>query len=255
MENKKIIYVLVLVLLTLTACTQVSITTQKTDVPSVVRPTDRDVITQPEVNQTELVVKAQPEVKQTELEVTTQPEVKQTALEVTTEPEATPNLEAICLRNSNETRLLINSVYGYCLQYPAEYDVVFENPTMVILFKISTLNATDPNFNIDIQPANGMTVEQAAEKVVGLYTVPGLEVQQKEIIMDGVKAIVLDGLTGQDPNRRVVIVHKDILYTLYFALMDRNQPEVYAQAEDLYNTVIQSFNFRPESNLCGDCAP
>jgi hypothetical protein len=100
-----------------------------------------------------------------------------------------------------------------------------------------------------------MTVEQAAEKVVGLYTVPGLEVQQKEIIMDGVKAIVLDGLTGQDPNRRVVIVHKDILYTLYFALMDRNQPEVYAQAEELYNTVIQSFNFRPESNLCGDCAP
>ena len=253
MKYKKIIYVLVLLLLTLTACTQVSIAAQKTDVPSGVRPTDRDVFTQPEVTQTEPEVNVQPEVTQTEPVVKAQPEVKQTELEVTTQPEANRNLEAICLRNSNETRLLINSVFGYCLQYPAEYDVVFDNPTLIVLFKNSVLNATDPNFYINNQPANGMTVEQAAEKVVSEYTVPGLEVQQKEIIMDGVKAIVLDGLTGQDPNRRVLIVHKDILYTLYFTLMSRDQPEVYAQAEELYNTVIQTFNFRPETNMCSDC--
>jgi len=253
MKYKKIIYVLVLLLLTLTACTQVSIAAQKTDVPSGVRPTDRDVFTQPEVTQTEPEVNVQPEVTQTEPVVKAQPEVKQTELEVTTQPEANRNLEAICLRNSNETRLLINSVFGYCLQYPAEYDVVFDNPTLIVLFKNSVLNATDPNFNIDIQPANGVTVEQAAEKLVGLYTVPGLEVQQKEIIMDGVKAIVLDGLTGQDPNRQVVIVHNDTLYTLYFVLMSRDQPEVYAQAEELYNTVIQTFNFHPECNLYSPC--
>jgi hypothetical protein len=240
MENKKIIYVLVLMLLLLTACTQVSIAAQKTDVPSGVRPTDRDVITQPEGNQTEPEVKAQPEVTQTKLDVTTQPEPNR-------------DLKAICFRNSNETRLLINSVYGYCLQYPAEYDVALPNPTEIVFFKISTLNATDPNFNIDIQPANGMTVEQVAEKVVSDSTVPGLEVQQKEIIMDGVKAIVLDGLTGQDPNRQVVVVYNDTLYKLYFVLMDRDQPEVVAQAEELYNTVIQTFNFHPECNAFSPC--
>jgi hypothetical protein len=71
--------------------------------------------------------------------------------------------------------------------------------------------------------------------------------------MDGEKAIVLDGLTGQDPNRQVVVVHNDTLYTLYFVLMDRDDPDVYAQAEELYNTVIQTFNFRPETNLCSEC--
>jgi len=237
MENKKIIYVLVLLLLTLSACTQVSLAAQKTDTPSGARQTERDVITQPEVTPTELEVTAQPQVTPTELEVTAQ-------------PEATPDLEANCLRNSNETRLLINSVYGYCLQYPAEYDVAFPNATEIVLFKISTLNATDPNFNIDVQPANGITVEQAAEKLVDAYTVPGLETHRTEIYMDGVKAIVLDGLTGQDPNRQVVVVYKDTLYTLYFTLMS---PEVHAQAEELYNTVIQTFNFHPECNLYSPC--
>jgi hypothetical protein len=240
MENKKIIFFLVLMLLTFTACTQVSMAAQKTAVPSEVRPTDRPVFTQPEENQTKLEVK-------------TQPEVTQTKLAVTTPPEPTQKLEAICFRYSNDTRLLINSIFGYCLQYPAEYDVVFSNSTDIMFFKVSVLNATDPNFNINAQPANGMTVEQAADKVVELYTVPGLETQRTEIYLDGEKAIVLDGLTGQDPNRQVVVVHNDILYTLYFVRISKDQPEVYAQAEELYNTVIQTFNFRPETNMCTDC--
>jgi hypothetical protein len=48
-------------------------------------------------------------------------------------------------------------------------------------------------------------------------------------------------------------VHNDSLYQLIFLPMDKNQPEVYVQSEALYKTVIQSFNFRPESNACPDC--
>jgi hypothetical protein len=36
-------------------------------------------------------------------------------------------------------------------------------------------------------------------------------------------------------------------------LMDRDQPEVVAQAEELYNTVIQTFNFHPECNVYSPC--
>lgn len=242
MKKVKIVYVLTLMLLTLLACTEVSKAAQKEDAPSGISQVDRAVITQPAVQPTEPEVKAQPE-------------VTQTAVKATPQPEATAIIEAKCFRNSDRTRLLINSVYGYCLQYPAGYDVDIATPTMVVLFKISVLNATDPNFYIDVQPANGMTVEQAAEQRLKDYTVPGLESSRTEISLDGVKAFVLDGLTGQDPNRQVVVVHNDTLYILYFVLMDRNQPEIVAQAEELYNTVIKSFNFRPETNLCTDCVP
>ncbi len=240
MKTQKTIYILVLMLLTLSACTQVSLAPQKTEMPSVGRQAGQDVATQPEATKPVL-------------EVTTQPEVTPTALVVTTQTEATPKLDTSCLRNSNKTRLLINSVSGYCLQYPAEYDVAFVNPAMVVLFKNSTLNATDPNFNVDVQPANGITVDQAADKLLEDYSVPGLETHRTEIVLDGVKAIVLDGLTGQDPNRQVVVVRNDTLYKLYFVLVDKNQPELYAQAEALYNTVIKTFNFHPECNMYSPC--
>lgn len=233
-------WLLLTILMALTACSQVSIAKQNIDVPSEVRPTDQDVFIQPVVNQTELEVKAQPEVNQTRLGVTIQPETIR-------------NFEAICFRNTNETRLLINDIYGYCLQYPAEYDVAFPNPTEITFFKNSIFNSSQPNFSITVQPANGMTVEQAAEAVVYVYSVPGLETHQIEIYMDGVKAIVLDGLTGQDPNRQVVVVHNDTLYTLHFTLMSKDQPEVFAQAEDLYKTVTQTFNFHPGANMCPEC--
>ena len=43
------------------------------------------------------------------------------------------------------------------------------------------------------------------------------------------------------------------LNTLYFMEIGKDQPELHAQAEALYDTVVLSFNFRPESNACPDC--
>jgi len=62
----------------------------------------------------------------------------------------------------------------------------------------------------------------------------------------------LAGISGQDPNRQVVVRHKDQLYHLFFIEFNKSDPE-YARFETLYNTVIQSFNFNPESNACPDC--
>jgi hypothetical protein len=73
------------------------------------------------------------------------------------------------------------------------------------------------------------------------------------LTIDGEAAIMLDGLSGQDPNRQVVVLHKDYLYRLFFIQFNKDQPEAYAKAETLYTTVIQSFNFRPESNACPGC--
>jgi hypothetical protein len=174
-------------------------------------------------------------------------------------PEVISNLEpglAIngqCSRSSDQVRLLINSVHHYCLQYPAEYDVFFPNESETKLFKNSVLNVSEPSVSIEIQPAGGMTLEQAADQIAQDYAIPGMDPIRVSLTIDGEAAIMLDGLSGQDPNRQVVVLHKDYLYRLFFIQFNKDQPEAYAKAETLYTTVIQSFNFRPDSNACPGC--
>jgi hypothetical protein len=179
----------------------------------------------------------------------------QTMPEVIKDPVSSQNIEGESIRNTGETLQLINMVAGYCLHYPAQFDVAFFKPNNIMFFKSSILNVSEPNLRIDVLPAGGMTVDQAADKIVEDYAVPGEEVPKVELSLGGEKAIMLDGLSGQDPNRQVVVLHKDSLYTLFFIQMDKDQPEQVALAEALYDTVVASFNFRPETNFWIDCQP
>jgi len=170
-----------------------------------------------------------------------------------TDPEADQIATGKCNRSSDKVRLLINSVHQYCLQYPAEYDVFFPNESEIVLVKRSVLNVSEPRVHIMVQPAGGMTADQAADSFLAVYTFPESELVRESLTIDGEKAIMLDRLPGQDINRRVFVRHNDYLYQLTFLPMDETRPEVYAQAEALYFTVVNSFNFRPDSNACPDC--
>ncbi len=176
------------------------------------------------------------------------------AIPVATQAEATDKIEATCFRYSEETQLLINLFQGYCLQYPIGYDIAFPNETQIMLVKRSILNPEDPMLMLVVDPANGRTVEQVADQIVADYSVPGLEVKRVALEIDQEQAIMVDGLTGQSINRQVVVVHNDRVYHMTIMPME-GSPDVNAQAKALYNMVIQSFNFRPETNLCQDCPP
>lgn len=171
---------------------------------------------------------------------------------VVIQAKAADKIEAICIRNSEETRLLINIALGYCLQYPVGYDMALSNEMGIMLFERSMLNPDDPMLFINVEPSDGRTVEQVADQLVADYSVPGLEVKRASLKIDQEPAIMLDGLTGQSINRHFVVVHNDRLYHMEIMPMD-GSPEVRAQAEALYNLVIQSFNFRPDTNLCTNC--
>lgn len=158
-----------------------------------------------------------------------------------------------CVRESDATRLLMNGVQGYCLQYPAEYDLAIPNESQIMLIKSSMVNVSEPSAHITVRPSEGKTVEQVADQLEADYAVPGLEVTRTSITIDEETAIVVDGLTGQDVNRQVVVVHGDRLYQLSFMPMDNTQEEVYQVAEQLYEIVVRSFNFNLGSNLCPDC--
>ena len=174
---------------------------------------------------------------------------------VFTDAEVGQTVTVKCSRSSDEVRLLINSFQGYCLQYPAEYDVFFPNESEVMLVKRSVLNVSKPSVNIKVQPSGELTLEQAADQIAQDYAIPGTEPIRESLTMDGEAAIMLGGLSGQDPNRQVVVQHNDQLYHLFFIEFNKSAPEVYTQFETLYNTVIQSFNFSPDSNACPGCPP
>jgi hypothetical protein len=186
-----------------------------------------------------------------ETEVPPKAEIGQPA--VLSDSQAGPPVTGPCSRNSDEVRLLINSVHQYCLQYPAAYDVFYPNESEMMLVKRFVLNTSEPSASITVQIAGELTLEEAADRIADVYAVPGEEVIRHSLTIGGEAAIMLDGLSGQDPNRQVVILHNGRLYKLYFLQMNKNQPELYAQAETLYNTIVQSFNFRPDTNMCANC--
>ena len=173
---------------------------------------------------------------------------------VFTDAETGQTVTVKCSRSSEEVRLLINSVLGYCLQYPPEYDIFFPNESEIMLFKRSVLNANEPRVSITVQPAGEETLEQVADQIAQVYAVPGTEPVRETLTIDGEAAIMLGGLSGQDPNRQVVVQNNDQLYHLFFVEFNESNPE-YAHFEKLYNTVIQSFNFSPNSNPCPGCPP
>ena len=174
---------------------------------------------------------------------------------VLTDTETGQTLTGKCSRSSDKVRLLINSIQGYCLQYPPDYDVFagFPNESEIMLFKRSVLNTNEPSVSIKVQPAGGVPLEQAADQIAQVYAIPGTAPIRESLTIDGEAAIMLGGLSGQDPNRQVVVEHNGQLYHLFFIEFGKSDPEVYSQFETLYNTVIQSFNFSPDSNACPDC--
>ncbi len=230
-------FFLILAILALTACAQAARAEHRTPTSAPADPVAAAVTTM-----TEATNKA----------AATQAEVTNKAVD--TQTEATNKIEAICVRNSEKTQLLINSILGYCVQYPVGYDVAFLNDMEFLLMKGFMLNAEDPHLFIDVKPADGKTVDQVADQLVADYTVPGLEVKRLPLVIDQEQAIRLDGLTGEDVNRQVVVIHNDLLFHLTFAPIPDSQYGL-AQAEELYNTAIQSFTFHPETNLFKDCPP
>lgn len=120
--------------------------------------------------------------------------------------------------------MLINSVHQYCFRYPPDYDLFYPNESEMMLVKRFVLNTSEPRVSINVQPAGDLTLEQAADRIVGVYAIPGAEVIRQPLTIDREAAILLDGLSGQDLNRQVVILHNGRLYDLYFLRMNKNRP-------------------------------
>ncbi len=155
-----------------------------------------------------------------------------------------------CPESAADTRLLTNTRQGYCLLYPIEYKVEKPNQSETDLVIGGLLNVQDPRVNILVEETSGRTAEAVADEVAADVesAFPGFSVERSSITLDGVEAIVLDKLPGQDINRQVFFEYDGLLYQLTFWPADENAGDAYTRMEVLYEMIVNWFTFIPRSD-------
>jgi len=142
-------------------------------------------------------------------------------------------------------KLLMNAEDGYCLLYPAAYST---NPSPFIV-----INPAGPGrgdvlgdawVSIDLEGADRRTAAQVADAQITPFDGYDVKIERTEVKVDGEQAIIVDGLPGPDPWRKVFIVHGDRLYTLTFLPWLPNAGQR-TPLESLYETIMQTLHFLP----------
>ena len=167
-----------------------------------------------------------------------------TVLPPTTTPTetVTPRADG-CPSEAAELKLLVNAEEGYCLLYPA--DDVFV-PLRFIVINTDRKTADTPGaawVDIMVEPANGLTAAQVADAKIAEWG-EGFNITRAETLVDGVPAIVVDGLPGVDSSREVFIVSNDRLYRLIFMPWFPNPNEV-TRMDELYKAIMDTMHFLP----------
>ncbi len=142
-----------------------------------------------------------------------------------------------------ETRLLINPLHNYSVRYPPEYDLAIYSADGVAIIKQSLLNTQDARADLYALPTNGLTTEQAVEEYIASF--PGADMPRSPLTIDGIPAIMLDRVPGQEFNRVVFVTFEETLFKLNFTPADPKQADAYKDMQVLYTTVIQSLDFAP----------
>jgi len=148
-----------------------------------------------------------------------------------------------CPSETTGLKLLVNAEDGYCLLYPA--DDVFV-PLRFIVINPDRRTADTPGaawVDIMVESANGRTSGQAADEQIAAAG-EGFNITRQETLVNGVPAVVVDGLPGVDSIRKVFVISNDRLYTLNFMPWFPNPNEV-TRLDELFKTVMDTMHFLP----------
>jgi hypothetical protein len=166
-----------------------------------------------------------------------------TLASIATETAASTPSTGACPSETADLKLFINADDGYCLLYPAEDT---PNPPYLIIINPNGMPGDVPGdawVQISAEAASGRTAEQVASEQIAAAG-EGFNITRDDILIDGKKAIVVDGLPGPDSWRKVFLVANDHLYTFFFLPWAPNA-DGFSQLEKLYSTVIKTLHFLP----------
>ncbi len=130
-----------------------------------------------------------------------------------------------------------NDEYGFCILVPEGYSVVETVPgSFSLVAGGDIMNHTSPRVGIEVTAAGDRTLAGIADQMMQDYAPVGTDVMSQTITVDTDQAVLLDNLPGQDLNRRVVVLHNGLVYSIMFMPLS---PE----AESFYQSVLASLRF------------
>lgn len=147
---------------------------------------------------------------------------------------------------------------GYCFVYPADYcwlpgqDALTNTFVSMASVDAETNRCPDEPLilhgevvwvGVNVSPANGQSLEDAAAVVIEGLEDFGLELS--EVIVGGETAVQINNMPGQDISRELLILHNDQLYRLTFVPASADYGDRYTEMEALYTQLIDSFEFLP----------
>ena len=157
------------------------------------------------------------------------------ALEST--PAQTNVNDTVELASSDSDRL------GLCFSYPQGYTQL--PSTDIVEITAPDLPGTDTKglFWIEISDSYDRTAEKIADE--DMTFAAGVDVGRWTETLDGEQAVVLDGMPGQNLQRRVYVVHEQTLYVLAFWPTRSENKAAGDQMETLYTAVTNSWAWSP----------
>lgn len=132
---------------------------------------------------------------------------------------------------------------GLCFSYPQGYTQLPSNDTVEIVASDPPGSDTNGLFWLEISDSYDRTAEKIADQ--DMTFAAGLNPGRWTVTLDGEQAVVLDGMPGQDFQRRVYVVHQQTLYILAFMPTRSENKTVSDQMEALYTVVTSSWTWSP----------
>ena len=132
---------------------------------------------------------------------------------------------------------------GLCFSYPQGYAQLPYNDAVEIV--APDLPGSDGRglFWLEISDAYNRTAEKIADQEMTYAA--GLDVGRWNVTLGGEEAVVLDGMPGQDLQRRVYVVRGQTLYILAFMPTRSENKAASDQMEALYTAVTSSWGWSP----------
>ncbi len=131
---------------------------------------------------------------------------------------------------------------GLCFSYPQGYTQIDADAVEIAAPDLPGSNAKGL-FWIEISDAYDRTIEVIADQ--DMTYAAGVDVGRWDLTLDGEPAVVLDGMPGQDLQRRVYVVHQGTLYVLAFMPTRSENHAANDQMEAMYSAVTSSWTWSP----------
>lgn len=137
--------------------------------------------------------------------------------------------------------LLVDAARGICFHYPENYGVFQGDDGGYTLYVRSLMNTEAPLVSFIFIPAGGHSLNDFVAQSLATFSLPASDIY--DVTLDGKPAIMLDNFPGQDTNRRLLVLYNDQVIEMMVARIGPEYGEVGFQAESLYKTITESFQF------------